>query len=161
MFKISFKKDYKKVQTFNDKATLVTLVGEMRMPTAVWQTFPSDVANWMWDHSGVDAQWGTCTKFYEAFRLEVSGKSVCAEGNTFDPVVGQRIAESKAKIKLYKFMHTLIDQLCDYYGKLLLGYIGFIPSSTIKDSLYSELEKYQELWIKESHHLGKLLKEAS
>jgi hypothetical protein len=113
----------------------------------------------MWDHQGVDVQWGNCTKDNEGFRLELSGKSVCANGDTFNAETGRRIAESRAKIRLYKFMYKLFDQLCDYYGKLLVGYKGF-NSASINGSLLSELEKYQSLWVKEYHHLGKLLEDA-
>jgi hypothetical protein len=159
MLKVSFKEDCQKVQVFNDRATIVTMVGQMTMPHELWAIFPDKIANWMWDHQGVDVQWGNCTKDNEGFRLELSGKSVCANGDTFNAETGRRIAESRAKIRLYKFMYKLFDQLCDYYGKLLVGYKGF-NSASINGSLLSELEKYQALWVKESHHLGKLLEDA-
>lgn len=159
MFKVSFKDDCMKVQTFNDRATVVTIVGYMSFPHELWSVFPDKVANWMWEHPSIDASWGTSTRQKEVIRLEFSGKSVCASDDTFNAETGRRIAESRAKIRLYKFMYRLLDQLCDYYGKLLLGYVGFLPGSDIPNSIYAELHKYDALCIKESDHLGKLLEE--
>ena len=163
MFKVSFKEESKKTQIFNGKATLVTLVGEMKMPTEVWRAFPDDVAHWMWGHQGVDVQWGNCTRTQEAFILEITGKSVCAEGDIFNAEVGQRIAESRVKIKLYKFMHNLCESLMKYYYDIMYGNAEFdvireSHTEAPKDCLYLTCKKYRELWIKESHHLGELLK---
>ena len=165
MFKVSFKEDSKKVQTFNDRATIVTLVGQMIIPNGVWAVFPDKVANWMWQHPSVDASWGTCTKEHDVIRLEFSGKSVCTEDDSFDAKIGERIAESKAKIKLYKFLHNLCESIMKYYYGIMYGNAEFdvireSHTEAPKDCLYLTCQKYRELWIKESHHLGELLKEA-
>jgi hypothetical protein len=47
MLKVSFKEDCQKVQVFNDRATIVTMVGQMTMPNELWAIFPDKVANWM------------------------------------------------------------------------------------------------------------------
>ena len=160
MLKVSFKEGYKRVQTFNDRATVVTIVSHLAMPSKLWSTFPDSIANWMWYHSTVDASWGKCTENTEVIRLEVSCKSVCAEEDTFNAVIGERIAETRAMIKLYLFMYNLIKKLCDYYSELLLGYTNFRPASNDKGSLYTELYKYEGLAVKASVHLSKLLEEA-
>lgn len=165
MFKVSFKEDCVKVQTFNDRATIVTMVGHMIMPANLWAVFPDKMANWMWQHPSVDATWGTCTKNHDIIRLEFSGKSVCASEDIFDAETGKRIAESRAKIKLYKFLHNLCESVMKYYYDLMYGNAEFdiIRESHIeppKDCLYLTCQKYRELWIRESHHLGKLLEEA-
>lgn len=157
MLKVSFKEDCQKVQVFNDRATIVTMVGQIIMSEELWSVFPDKIAHWMCNHQGINVSWSS-NKHYEFIRLEFSGKAVCADDDTFDAETGRRIAESRAKIRLYKFMYKLLDQLCDYYGKLLVGYRGF-NSASVNDSLFSELDKYQALWVKESHHLGKLLEE--
>jgi hypothetical protein len=164
MLKVSFKEDCMKVQTFNDRATVVTMVGQMTIPANLWQIFPEDITYWIWKHQEIDATWGAYTKNKEVFRLEFSGKSVCAEEDIFNAVTGQRIAESRAKIKLYKFMHNLCESLMKYYYAIMYGNAEFdvIRESHMeapKDCLYLTCKKYRELWIKESHHLGKLLKE--
>lgn len=165
MLKVSFKKDSKKVQTFNGRCTLVTLVGQMSIPNNLWSAFPNEVANWIWEHPSVDSSWGTCTKENEIIRLECFGKSVCAEGDTFDPVIGERIAESRAKIRLYKFMHNMCEKIVQFYYGIMYGNAEFdvIRESHIEapmDCLYLTCKKYRELWVKESYHLGKLLEEA-
>lgn len=165
MLKVSFKNDCMKVQTFNDKATIVTMVGKMLMPRNLLAIFPEEVANWMWEHPSIDASWGEYTKEHNYIRLEFSGKSVCANDDTFDAETGRRIAESRAKIKLYKFMHNLCENLIKRYYDIMYGNteIGHIIESHIeapKDCLYLTCQKYRELWVKESHHLGKLLEEA-
>ena len=154
MFKVSFKKDSKKVQTFNNRATVVTIVGEMSLPTEIWNMFPDKIANWMWQHPTIDASWGNCTKDTEVITLKVSAKSVCAKEDTFDSIIGYRIAETRAKIKLYKFVHNLCEKLMKQY------YDGESHEEAPKDCLYLTCKKYRELWIKESYHLGKLLTEA-
>lgn len=159
MLKVSFKEDYQKVQVFNDRATIVTVVGQMVIPWEVWDMVPSKISVWMWHHPSVSVNTSYSNEEYKVINLESSGKSICAKDDTFDAEIGRRIAESRAKIRLYKFMYKLLDQLCDYYGKLLVGYKGF-NSASINGSLLSELEKYQALWVKESHHLGKLLEDA-
>lgn len=164
MFKVSFKKGCVEVQTFNDKATVVTIVGEMTIPSEVWTAFPDKIANWMWQHPSIDATWGTCTKREEVIRLEFSGKSICAEGDTFDENIGKRIAESKAKIKLYKFIHTLCEMIMKYYYGIMYGNAEFdiireSHEEAPKDCLYLTCKKYRDLLIKESYHLGKLLTE--
>lgn len=165
MLKVSFKKDCMKVQTFNDRATVVTMVGQMTVPVSLWQIFPEDIAHWMWNHQEIDATWGACNKDKEVIRLEFSGKSVCAEEDIFNAVTGQRIAESRAKIKLYKFMHNLCESLMKYYYAIMYGNAEFdvIRESHMeapKDCLYLTCKKYRELWIKESNHLVELLKKA-
>lgn len=166
MFKVSFKNDFKKVQVFNDKCTVVTLVGHMHIPTKVWSVFPDTIANWMWQHPSINASWSKCLSPYdEVIRLEFSGKSVCAEDDLFDARAGERIAETRAKIKLYKFVHNLCEMLMQHYYGIMYGNAEFdilseSHTEAPKDCLYLTCKKYRELWIKESHHLGKLLEQA-
>ena len=165
MFKVSFKNNAIEIETFNSCATIVTLTGEMAIPPNVWDAFPDKITNWMWHHPSIDASWGKCTVDKEVIRLEVTGKSVCAKGDIFDAETGKRIAESRAKIKLYKFVHNLCEKIMKYYYSIMYGNAEFdiIRESHIEapqDCLYLTCQKYRELWIKECHHLGKLLEEA-
>ena len=159
MFKVSFKENAKKVQVFNNKDTVVTLIGKMDFPTKILNLTPQHILRWMWDHPSVDVSWG------EPMKVEVSGKSICSDIDVFNPVLGERIAESRAKIKLYKFLHNLCEMLMNHYYDIMYGNaeIGTIRESHTeapKDCLYLTCQKYRELWIKESRHLGKLLEEA-
>lgn len=166
MIKVSFKGDFMKVKTFNDKCVVVTMVGRMTMPAELWQMFPNEVANWIWSHPSIDASWGDCTKQYEEFRLEFSGKAVCHDEDSFDEKTGKRIAESRAKIRLYKFIHTLLYKLyISYFGvtfgdRYALCNIDKTADYNKSGGIFEEMGKYKALFIRESHHLGELLKEA-
>lgn len=161
MFKVSFKEDSKKVQVFNDKATVVTLTGRVKMPK--WFCFmPSNIAYWVGHHPTVE--FDGIYALDEAV-ITVSGKSVCSEKDTFDSVLGERIAESRAKIRLYKFMHTLCKNLMYYYYGILYGVPegnGELETGMAKHKggLQEACSKYASLWIKESKHLGELLNQA-
>ena len=163
MLKVSFKKDSKKVQTFYNKATIVTLTGEVRIPRKVWDAFPRDIIIWVRKHPKIDFDTDKSDLNYCPLILEFTGKSICAEGDTFDEVTGYRIAESRAKIKIYKFMHTFCEMLMRYYYNIMYGNTELIikesHTEAPKDCLSLTCKKYTELWLKESHHLGKLLEE--
>ena len=161
MFKVSFKKDCKKVQTFNDRATIVTIVGIMDYPSELWTCTPTSITDWLWNHPSIDFRvYGG-----EEFRLEFSGKSVCSAEDTFNPVIGEMIAESRAKIRLYKFIHTLLYKLYVYYFDVILGdrYALCDIEKTIDynkpGGIFEEMGKYKDLLRKETLHLEKLLEE--
>jgi hypothetical protein len=161
MFKVSFKKDCKKVQTFNDRATIVTIVGIMDYPNELWTCTPTSITDWLWNHPSIDV--GVCRM--DGFRLEFSGKSVCSAEDTFNPIIGERIAESRAKIRLYKFVHTLLYKLYVYYFDVILGdrYALCDIEKTIDynkpGGIFEEMGKYKDLLRKETLHLEKLLEE--
>jgi hypothetical protein len=161
MFKVSFKKDCKKVQTFNDRATIVTIVGYMDYPNELWTCTPTSITDWLWNHPSIDVRvYGG-----DGLRLEFSGKSVCSAEDTFNPIIGERIAESRAKIRLYKFIHTLLYKLYVYYFDVILGdrYALCDIEKTINynkpGGIFEEMGKYKDLLRKETLHLEKLLEE--
>lgn len=158
MYKVSFKKDSKKVQTFNNCATVVTLVGELSLPKGIWEVIPKSINNWFWAHPGIEADWMK----EDTFRIECSGKAVCAKDDTFDPIIGERIAESRAKIKLYKFMITFLGKLVRYYTEITFGNTAyrrvlgskFNPNTV---NIYAAYWKYYRLLGNEKNHLTELL----
>ena len=79
-----------------------------------------------------------------------------------NPVTAVRIAESRAKIRLYKFMYDLTGKLYFYYYDLLFGGANVTPGSrrNTNKGLWDMHDKYTILSIMESHHLGKLLEES-
>ena len=165
MFKVSFKNSEGckavTVQHFNNKETVVQLRGIMSLPS-FWFSIPRSIQGWVFNHPSID--------IYESIVkaeliIKSSGKAICTEGDTFNTKTGERIAESRAKIKLYKFMHTLCKKLIYCY----YGYIYGVPegkgtckTTTLSDyrgGLHDACRKYAELWVKESRHLGTLLNE--
>lgn len=121
MLKVSFKNNFKKVETFNNKETVVTLTGYCITP--LWfNNVPHKIWEWARWHPSVEIS-ETYSNQNLVMVIKVSGKSVCADGDTFDDKMGERIAESRAKIKLYKFMHTLCKKLMYCYH----GYIYGVP----------------------------------
>ena len=161
MIKVSFKGDFMKVNTFNGKCVVVTMIGKMTMPIDLWQIFPNDVANWMWNHPSIDVRvYGG-----DGLRLEFSGKAVCHDEDSFNEETGKRIAESRAKIRLYKFIHTLLYKLHVYYFGITFGDryalcdIGELADYSKPGGIFEEMGKYKSLLDKETLHLEKLLKE--
>ena len=161
MLKVSFKDGFKKVETFNGKVTVVTLTGVCITP--FWfNNVPRKIWDWAIWHPSVEIS-ETYSNQNLVMIMKVSGKSVCADNDTFDAKMGERIAESRAKIRLYKFMLTLCKKLMYCY----YGYIYGIPEDrgthktiTLSDyhgGLQDTCIKYAELWIKESRHLDILL----
>jgi hypothetical protein len=157
MFKISFKKNFKKVETFNDRATIVTLTGKMILPHFIEDCLPTSIWEWINNHPSVEVSESYLTQ-YHCLVIKVQGKSVCAEDDTFDAKTGERIAESRAKIRLYKFMQTLMYKLSEYYTKILTGneYMELIDYYN-NNSLSYTWRKYIELLNHERHHLNELL----
>ena len=161
MLKVSFKDNFKKVTSFNNKVTVVTLTGECITP--LWfNNVPHKIWEWAMWHPSVEIS-ETYSNQNLVMIIEVSGKSVCAEGDTFDDKIGERIAESRAKIKLYKFMHTLCKKLMYCYYGYIYGVpegMGTYKTATLSDyhgGLQDACRKYAELWVKESRHLNTLI----
>lgn len=162
MFKVSFKEGSKKVQTFNNKATIVTLTGRITLPK--WFCFlPNDIATWVTHHPTVEFD---CIYALEEAVISVSGKSVCSDNDTYNHLLGERIAESRAKLRLYKFMYTLCQKLMWHYYNILYGQsfekgahtatLNSIPRGGLK----GVVDKYGALWVKEHNHLNQLLYDA-
>ena len=161
MLKVSFKDNFKKAETFDNKATVITLTGECVTP--LWfNNVPHKIWEWVMWHPSVEIS-ETYSNQNLVMIIEVSGKSVCADGDTFDDKIGERIAESRAKIKLYKFMHTLCKKLMYCYYGYIYGvpeYRGTYKTATLSDyhgGLQDACRKYAELWVKESRHLNTLI----
>lgn len=154
MLKVSFKKDCKNVKTYNEKVTEVTLVGELKMSIPT-QEIPFPIYEWMTLHPSVDV-----VQSYDNYRIELTGKSKRAEGDKFNPVIGERIAESRAKIRLYKFLTTLCTKLRKHYSQMLTGKADcFFYTAVDKHCIATSMLKYQQLLDKEGKHLEKLLQE--
>ena len=154
MFKVSFKEDYKDVLIFQNKVTVVTLTGRMMMGL---EHIPHHIWTWALNHPSVDVN-VDYSNGHECWILKASGKAKCHKDDSPNPKLGERIAESRAKIKLYKFMQTLMYKFSVYYTKLLTGkeYME-VYAFCNSNSLSCTLRKYTELLEHERYHLDELL----
>ena len=113
MFKVSFKDDFMNVSTFRKKVTVVTLKGTCALPS--WfDHIPYEISNWMWSHPSVDVH-DTWLNGKQNLFIETTGKAICADNDTFNNKLGKRIAESRAKYRIYKFMHNMCEILMKCY----------------------------------------------
>lgn len=157
--KVSFKDregaPSKIVKTFaNGNATVVVLKGILEHPDFCVM----DKATWKWiqRHPIIDDSGLT------AFRVCAKGKAKKSPLDELNPVLGERIAEARAKIKIYKFMSKLAKRICINLEKMLLGTdygkICYVVSCT--DGYWAEYKKYIQLLESEERHLNELLSQA-
>ena len=154
MIKVSFK-ETKEVQKFNDKVTLVTLYGKTKYCGKI-NFLPMEIVKWVHTHPIVD----NISFGLGSIHIKATGKTIKSENDVDNPVLAERIAESRAKIKVYKFMHTLCNKLYKYYCKIAFGQDDFVPAYYVSGSLYRELQRYNSLLLKESLHLEDLIEES-
>lgn len=157
MLKVSFKDKEgcpaKKVEVFNDKATVITLTGVVKAPEWWWK-IPKEIHKWMTNHPSVEVY----DNLLGNVIVKVIGKSICSDEDEFNPVLGERIAEARAKKKLYGFMLTLTKKLICYYHNLLYGkFTVKVEGETADSCIYKEMEKYSVLYGAELEHLRNLL----
>lgn len=159
MLKVSFKSVYggrpaKRIEIFNDKATIVTLTGTIKVPDWWWK-IPKDIYKWMMEHPSVEV----FDNVLNNITVIVVGKSVCSDEDSFSPVFGERIAEARAKIKLYRFMYNLINKIIAYNKKVLYGNfeVAVRYNEHPLQCLYMDAIKYNKLLTAEKEHLNNLL----
>lgn len=159
MWKVSFKDPkYKKVQKFNDRVTVVTLKGDLRIPMEVMNSMPKKMWDWMTDKINPRVK---VYHWQGIINVIVTGKAVKSKEDKDDPVLAERIAECRAKIKLYKFIYTLLMNYTEYYATLLKGKEWSFENTPVNDStcIAYIYNKYTRLYINEKKHLEELLKE--
>ena len=91
------------------------------------------------------------------FDIAVFGHAKCHEEEKFDYVFGERLAEARAKYRIYKFFYALCNKLEEYYSNILYGPCGVADSGS-GSCIARDMKKYEGLCIRESHHIGELLK---
>ena len=152
MYKVSFTDDFKKVERFNNKVTKVTLKGTIKNIYALNDLdIPQPVYDWMRDNYCIDLS-----------TLEVLGIAVRRDNDKDDPVLGERLAEARAKLKIYKFMRTFCHKMLEYYTLKLYGTKAsnntiVIKVNPEKDSLFKAYMKYDKLIDVENNHIKQLL----
>lgn len=160
MLKLSF--DKKKLgntppiqtQVFNDTITKVTLTGFLTWNSDIFLI--SKVPHFLHNYQGIEV---TCSRTKEGFLITATSVSKKHEDDTFDKVLGYRIAESRAKLKLYKFMKNLTNTILRCFLTCSYGISDVIDieGRRSKSSVYDDYLKYIKLYDKEEEHLNNLL----
>ena len=156
MFKISFRENFKFVSR-EDRKTTVTLYGELNSRSEFWDILPESIFDELFDYSKL-----TVGRMADILKFE--GHTIRHPNDKDNPVIAERIAESRAKIKLYKFMMRLCHRILKYYYAILYGnaemykVIGSTEGKQ-RDCVYLAFKKYRTLFEKEQKHLSKLLEE--
>lgn len=153
MYKVSFTEDFKKVERYNNKVTKVTLSGVIRNIYDEGLVIPPSITSWMADNMG------RVTNI-----IEVTGTAIRNDMDKDDPVLGERLAEARAKLKIYKLMGTFCYKMLKYYALKLYG-IKTNNTITVKvsgqesydDSLLKAYKKYNRLVDVENTHIKQLL----
>lgn len=152
----------KTTRRFNDKATVVTITGSLPMflgdSVIKWHALPNDVDKWIASLANIEISedWASCHLI-----LKVQGKAVKADEDKDNPSLAEKIAESRAKLKLFKFLDKFIEKLMKAYQKQLYGDSRLMAYSVPDPNcLYASKCKYARAVSKEKWHLQKLLEEA-
>lgn len=154
MIKVSFTD--KETNIYNEKVVIVTLKGRLVTSPNIFSCLCnfSEILNWMENHKGI--AYG-----YMGDNIVVTGRASCSPEDKFDPEKGMRIAEARAKIKLYNFLWTLSIKLRRALLKVLGGKKIEIWGYDNIDS-YSIMgccAKYEVLYSQERVHLDKILRD--
>ena len=158
MIKVTFKDEEgvpcKVVKRYNQgEATTVTLKGKMKYPD-YWLMIPKDIWKWVSNHPIIDndSPW--------SIHIRVQGKARRSPKDEDNPQLAERIAEARAKIKLYRFLYILSNKVCTYLESLLVGphTKGIYRYTSSNEGIMADRAKYKRLWNAEATHLKKLLK---
>lgn len=155
MLKLSFKGNYKRVQNINNKYTIVTLTGVSSFDCFMGQC-PTSIIDWVEENHFIEAWYNPILCHLV---LKATGKAECSPNDTYNPTIGERLAEARVKIKLYKFMCTLCDKLIDYYAHLIGCSPQYLANEIPNHGLLEASLKYKILLHREEEYLEKLLKE--
>lgn len=157
MFKVSFKeKDNcpSKVVEKIGKKTTVYYKGTVALPK-FWWYLPKKIYDWIGNIGSLEIYENMATN---ELIIYAKGTAKCAEGDTYDSLLGERLAEAKAKLVIYRFFRDLSLKICHYYSDILTGEWGFTGTYLYKDKgLAGDYNKYSKLCKTEEAHIIKLL----
>ena len=155
IFKVSFKETKDNPSKVVYKAGLnvnVVLKGKVELPD-FWPLVPPEIQEWVANQTKIELfenmSDNTLTIFSE-------GLAKCRKDDKYDSLLGERLAEARAKYQIYKFFYSLCDKLYEYYGKILFGPHGVVDCGE-GSCIGRDLKKYEGLYNKEAHHIEELL----
>lgn len=162
MLKISFKDKIgspsKIVQREGD-VTYVTLVGYTNIPFKLDNFTAVEKVQKIY---GVEIEWMHDNALHFFAKLKVTGKTKKSPNDKEDSLLGERIAESRAKLKLYKFALHLLKSAVQNASIFIWGdRISYVEKYTddkyANGSAGQSFLKYAKLIMVEEKHLKKLL----
>ena len=158
VFKVSFKDSLKnptKVAVVTGKKVAIMINGTVELPE-FFKHIPDSIVNWMTEEQKcISGEEDIATN---TFHVKATGVAKCHEEEKFDYVFGERLAEARAKYKIYKFFYDLTTKLYDYYNMILFGDESVAESGGSGSCLAKDIKKYEGLCIREAHHISELLK---
>lgn len=173
MIKVTFTGDpAKRVKVFNDCVTQVTLTGTIIIPNTFLYEVIGDIKSWLNSLSNLKIQYEA---FFTTLNIVVKGKAIKSKDDTFNNIVGERIAEARAKVTLYNFMITLMKKSIQYYMDAVMGTtpkntkkvdwveklsIATLFNDNLSGGLIENYDYYRKLAEKEKAHLQELLSKA-
>jgi hypothetical protein len=155
IFKVSFKETEKspsRVEQKVGRTTTVILKGTIKLP-AFWKNMPDEIVKWIEGRQKVE---GYENMADNTLILYSTGIAKCHEEDKYDSLLGERLAEARAKYCIYKFFYDLCSKLEEYYNNILYGPCGVVDSGS-GSCIARDLKKYEDLCIRESHHIEELL----
>ena len=155
IFKVSFKETEAsppKIVEKKGRTTTVTLRGVVKLPT-FWSLIPPHIMEWVSRQKYLEIYEDISNNTLIIFS-EYTAK--CVEGDKYESLLGERLAEAHAKYDIYKFFYDLASKLYDYYNKIMFGAAGVVGTGQ-GSCLAKDIKKYEGLCIREAHHIGELL----
>jgi hypothetical protein len=155
IFKVSFKETPKQPSKAVTKVGLITTVilnGIVDLPE-FFDYIPTEIMDWIGHQKKVEIYEDMANHTIQIFS---TGMAKCHEDDKYDSLLGERLAEARAKYQIYKFFYYLCDKLYEYYSKILFGPSGVVDCGE-GSCISRDLKKYEGLYIKEAHHIGELL----
>lgn len=143
------------VKSYNDKVTFVTLNGCLDIPVPI----PTIVDNWIKDYLKNSKITFEHIKYTgDKYIIGTTGTSKCSDKDNYDSILGERIAESRAKIALYRFMEMLCKKMYVFYKGIIDGKSDIMLTvANEHDCLYNSCLKYGMLHDREKQHLKDLM----
>lgn len=156
VFKVSFNDSPwdQKITVVTSRKVAVRISGNVRLPK-FWKYIPEEITEWIIKEQNLIS--GEEDADISVFHIHANGFARCHEEDKFDYVFGERLAEARAKYKIYKFFYDLTCKLYDYYNRILFGDEEVVDMGK-GSCLAQDIKKYEALCIREAHHIGELLK---
>lgn len=159
MLKLSFKNNdrdpCKVTRYFNGKVTVVTLKGTVVLPKELLPMIPLDIFAWIGSRENIDAR----INVYGVMQVSAIGKAACSPDDAWSSRKGERIAEARARMKLYVFMKRLIRKMVEGMLDVAIGEHIVVQRKERreKNSLQDAYMKYDSLVTKELIHLHRII----